>query len=431
MIRRRLLASLLVGVAVGWGMWLAPLHRPRAVLPASEGAIGAPFCYFSPDSSDLVTIHKVEPDLEKQEVGERGLVQLWDAGSGRRRAVLSKSQPFTNSVTWSPDGKRVAGRMANARVLVWNRRTGEVDKEFWAYSLRDVRPNSQIVYDAENRLMFQQSFPETEIWDIETEKPVLRGSHRLLTSIQESDGPFQGFLVGGDYRKYIAIRLDDGSSVDFDMPTGAYSRKFSLSPDGRSCVAWTTTNAWFRSAPTTTNIWIWTSRARYELPPISWLSLKRSWPYPRLTISNDAKYLAVAVSERRLKWILFGDPVGDPRIRTRFLHPETGESAGALDDVTYVWFSPDRKTVAALASKGEIQLWDLPVRTPLSRILGAAAAAAALTYALRYLRSRPNRGSKPATMVPWYVAGCSRRCSLVSPLAGACGWRPSIGRGRS
>src|SRR5262249_36521612 len=89
--RRRMFASLLVGVAVAWGMFLAPLQWPRATLPGPERVNPTPSFFFSPDSLLLVTVH-LQPRPEQGVSGNFGCARLWDAVNGKLLAVLTNEQ---------------------------------------------------------------------------------------------------------------------------------------------------------------------------------------------------------------------------------------------------------------------------------------------------------------------------------------------------
>jgi WD40 repeat protein len=89
-------------------IWDAATGKPLAVLAC--GPAGAPlqdlkgvhFTRFSPDGRHLLTVTQVE---------EKGEVQVWDAGSGKRLAVLpgARDHPIFSAV-FSPDGRSVLTR---------------------------------------------------------------------------------------------------------------------------------------------------------------------------------------------------------------------------------------------------------------------------------------------------------------------------------
>jgi WD40 domain-containing protein len=354
-------------------MWLAPLHRPRAVLTAPRGD-GPQVLFFSPDSRDLLT--------------SRSLA-VWDLAAGTRRVTLEGGAADINSFAWSPDGTHIAGRHLGGGVLIWDRESGKLQRELGDYGLRETLPNTQIIYSPDNRLLFQQAPNTTEMWDIETKQSVLDLRQQVRAYSLEHSQHFPGVFYARLKNKEIAIRLDTGEAIIIDAVSGEFGEIGALSPDGRSYTAWV------RRGPVS-NVWIWTPRGRRELPPIAGLNLANLWAIPRLAVSNDARYLAVAASEQPLKWIFFGEPVGDYRNRVRLLYPETGRSAGNLNDVDSVAFSPDSNTLAAIKPNGAIELWDLPLRTPFSWVIGASAAAATLAYGFLSWRGRRKGVTTPA-----------------------------------
>src|SRR5262245_40585356 len=167
---RRFLTSLLVGTAVAWGMWLSPLQRPRATLARPANANPHPSIFFTPDSRNIVSVG-VDPVRDPFEYnGNWGAAHLWDTDSGHCLAVLKDRGPLINSVTFSPDGGKIAGRQQNGKILVWERATGKLLHEIWHDWLKEANPHTQIVYAPDGRLLYEHAEHWTQLFDVETNK---------------------------------------------------------------------------------------------------------------------------------------------------------------------------------------------------------------------------------------------------------------------
>jgi hypothetical protein len=83
----------------------------------------------------------------------------------------------------------------------------------------------------------------------------------------------------------------------------------------------------------------------------------------------------------------------------------SGEEFLVLKDCSFPHFSPAGKTLAVSGGDGTLQLWDLPIRKPIGRILGLAGLAAVATLlainGLGWLRRRRMR--LKANLVPSFV----------------------------
>src|SRR5262249_44583976 len=274
--RRRLIASLLVGIAVGWGMWLAPLQWPRATLPAPKDTNSALGLFFSPDASHLITGH-FHP-FSGDPPGNLGSANLWATASGTRLAVLTNRRRLINSAAYSPDGATIAGRQEDGKILLWDRATGKLRDEIWNDALADAHPNAQIVYDAEGRLLFQVGQNWTLMRYVDTGKVAFdfRGEIRDLTSGTINH---QGFYLAAGKRQAVVVRLDTGERIArFVSNDGEMDTNGAMSPDGQSYAMTFWTNA--------NRVVVWTSETSTSLPSIPWLN--NDWSVQnRLALAND------------------------------------------------------------------------------------------------------------------------------------------------
>jgi hypothetical protein len=385
--RRRLIASLLVGAAVAWGMFLAPLQWPRATLRTGEQPGAAPSYFFSWDGRRLVTVHDS--------------ARLWDTGSGKRLANLL-FKPLQN-VTYSQDGTTFAGRDAVGHILVWVR-DGAFRREIWNKHLKSAHPHTPIVFARDGRLLYQCGRNWTEMCDVETGELAFDVA-KIAGGISRSTDRFQGFFFGANEHQAVAIRLDTGEKTiviklgaeDAVAPppisqwgagqaafggqlAGGLNTSGALAPDGRSYATWV-------QASNAEAVAVFTPDAAWTLPPFPWHT--SNWNSARrLAINCDAKLLAAESVENPRKWIFFGPPTHSERNRIRLIDTQTGREVGAINDAQAPAFAPDNRTLVVALENGDVQLWDVPLRKPWGWIALASAGAAGMTYLLLTWRAR-------------------------------------------
>ncbi|MCI0680602.1 MAG: hypothetical protein L0Y71_00745 [Gemmataceae bacterium] len=375
--RRRLVASLLVGAAVGWGMSLAPLARPRATLPAQK--YGGLACFFSPDAQHLITANLTS--LPSELPANMGAAHLWDVATGAHIAVLGRSWQI-NSVTFSPDGATVAGRQVDGTILIWERTTGRLLEEIGNDGLKRAHPHTQIVYAPAVGLLFQDVNDWTVMRRVDTGniafdvRPLVRDCNSATVNHQDF------YLAAGGHHA-VAVSLATGEVVArFESRDHELDVNGTLSPDGRALALW------LRNEPG--RIAVWTVEGNTSLPRMTWLN--QTWNLPnRLALANGGKLLAVQSFHHPRKWIFFGEPSREPRHRIHLFDTETGRDVGLIADAQSATFAPGNRTLAVTLGDGSVQLWGLPIRRPWGWIVLAALGAAALVYLLLAWRARRQR----------------------------------------
>src|SRR5262245_13404494 len=373
---RRLVASLLVGIAVGWGMWLAPLQWPRATLPPPHDANPSANLFFSPDGRELVTVH-LQHGIWKDTIGNLGGARLWNVQSGRCISILAERTRLINSVAFSPDGLTIAGRQEDGRVFLWDRPSGKLLREI--DRIDDVHPNAQIVYAPDGRLLFQVGQNWTLMRYLDTGKVAFdfRGEGAALTIGTINH---QGFYLAAGKNRAAVVRLDTGERIATFVAEGNdMDTNGALSPDGQSYATTFWTNA--------NQVVVWTSEAGVALPPIPWL--EATWnTQSRLALANDAALLAVYTTYHPRKWIYFGEASKEPRHRIHLFDPKTAQEVGKIEGGQRATFSPDGRTLAVMMGNGDVQLWDVPMGKRWGWIALAAAGATALAYGFLRWRAR-------------------------------------------
>jgi WD40 repeat protein/tetratricopeptide (TPR) repeat protein len=91
-----------------WYYLFSQSHRERFVLP-HQYSFG-----WSPDGKFLATADFI------------GLVNIWDAAGGERKASLKGTTGSVRCLSWSPDGKHLAASTDRGKILIWEFASGKV-----------------------------------------------------------------------------------------------------------------------------------------------------------------------------------------------------------------------------------------------------------------------------------------------------------------
>jgi WD40 repeat protein len=110
-------------------LWEVETGKPRGVLDAHEGLIQA--LALSPDGQRLASGGSNPADHT---------VRLWEVATGKEVATLTGHVDGVTGLLFSPDGKYLVSGGRDARLLVWDARTGRPLRRLWAH----VRQVSQI-----------------------------------------------------------------------------------------------------------------------------------------------------------------------------------------------------------------------------------------------------------------------------------------------
>ena len=381
--RLGVLFAVLIGIGVGFWQWGQP-PRPRVML---DNLGQRAWTYFSPDEKTLAII-----------CGEFSL-DLFDIHSGQKKINLFQNQPeYPRALVFSPDGRTLAGGFLDGTIRLWNVASGQelaiYQNEHWyagSYlvfspqgSLQTIRKDDYALCDvAHNKVVAKLALPgESEVlmmsasknsilvlkkgelvkvWDLAT---ATLCAQREIPNI----GEFNGVMISPDRRFLIADLGGWGPNeiLIFDLVTGAKqkfpqnylsTRGIAIAPDGQSI-------ALPVSFPLRKKSW-W---SRFE----EWLGKQEEAP--------SAYYLSLNAFP-------------------------SGEEFLVLKDCSFPHFSPAGKTLAVSGGDGTLQLWDLPIRKPIGRILGLAGLAAVATLlainGLGWLRRRRMR--LKANLVPSFV----------------------------
>jgi WD40 repeat protein len=383
--RLGVLFAVLIGVSVGFWQWRRP-PQPRAVL---ENLSYGHRAYFSPDGEILAIIH-LDPESDKNFF----LTTLWDVNTATKKHSLCKGEmPLT--VVFAPDGETLACRFAN-QIKLWDVPTG---RELATYFLPDGQNHPQLVFSPEGNLLALKE--DYVLWDVTNKRPVKKlaqqgerktaeGDHSILVLFQgkvvktwdlatatlvaeNRDFPilnfpprFRGvafsislssdrrFLIGHNPMAGITFVQDlgNGQKKELEAHFGDLIEKVALAPDGKM-VALGAVNV-------------------IGPPQKSWWKQFTEW----LGLQSKRSVRSV---------ILQAFP--------------SGEEITVLPNCSSPVFSPDGRTLAVTSFDGDsLQLWDLPIRKPIGKILSLAGVAAVATLlalgGLGWLRRRRCSGQR-------------------------------------
>ena len=397
--RLGVLFAVLIGLGVGFWQWLQP-PRQRAVLnvcPISAAAEqdtygmyvdSRPRAFFSPDGRTLAILHWRDCCA---------FLSLWDVDTGEKKFDLFRGS-VTPRVAFSPDSRTVACEFVPS-TIVWDVGSGKR-----VQTLNGI--NGQVIYSPEGRLLALGL--HYQLWDVANHKVVkdlIRKGERLIAI---GDG---------------AHLILEGAMVKvFDLGAGSFIAQGANLPNPRKDKA--TTYAvklcnhrylFYQKAANTLLIHDLTTDAKQEIAVAKWISREGAALTPdgmTLALGNSRKSgpglpLAVVIPQQKSWWGRFMEWLGiqeadPPEFCVTVRNLVSGEETAVLENCSCPVFAPDGRTLAVTGADGtSLQLWDLPIRKPIGKILAQAGLAALATLlalnSLGWLRRR--REKKHAQLI--------------------------------
>jgi len=352
--RLGVLFAVLIGLGVGFWQWGRP-PRPRVVLK-DLGTF--PHGHFSPNGRTLATVHMPEED--------EFTVTLWDAESGQRKLELFADEERPRQVLFSPDGKNLACRFTS-EIKVWDVASGRklitydqrycpivfsTDgrlhylRDFVLHDVRDnkvvkelVQPGETTIGWGENAILVRGKEDRIRIWDLQAAS--------VLAERKDIPIPWGVFHTANTRPRLwheVQLSLDRrflfvNHGLIFDLANGEKHELTSvpgsitfatMAPDGQT-VAMEQWQPMWQPATPPNSCWSWfTNWLRFQSQPSQDTVILRAFP--------------------------------------------TGTEIMAIRDSRWPVFSPDGRTllVSTGHNGGTLQLWDLPIRKPIGKILGPA-----------------------------------------------------------
>lgn len=288
---------------------------------------------FSPDGSILAA------------VSQDCTIELWDTGSWSHRQTIKTYVSRVYSLAFSPDGNMLAFEGAGGAVQLWNITTGSPWNRFGGHS----REISGIAFSPDGLTLASASHDKTiRLWEVGSEN-----SQRTVEGHSDWHHQRVTFMAFSPYGETLVLASHNGFQV-WDIATWScqqtipqdfisdlyYKPVMVFSPDGRTLAVTLRDEVQLWDTAT------WTCR----------LMQKGARPFspstaPTVVFSPDSKMLATASQDETLRLWLWDVTTGS-----------TLWELGGNQDVEFVAFSPDGKTLA-LASRGGITLWDTATRS--------------------------------------------------------------------
>jgi len=303
---------------------------------------------FSPDGRTMACLFQVRSDILK--IPPEGVIRVWDVGGGKELKCV-KEKDGSAQLAFSSEGKLLILRDSD----LWDLADNKVTKKL-------VREGEKVIGWRMNLVMVRSQDDVLKVWDLARGRLV--AEHRDILNICKKEKHSWQWLA---HRFFLLHRIERGDSIVFDLETGQRTELsqhltsrlpfLDVTPDGRTMAV---------------------DDFIMELPKKAWWAGLMEW----FGIREDSSDNFVVLKDYY-----------------------SGLDIIALKGCKWPHFSPDGKTLVTEGNDGSLQLWDLPIRKPIGKILGLAGLAAVATLlalgGLGWLRRRRMR--LKATVVPHSV----------------------------
>jgi WD40 repeat protein len=390
--RLGVLFAVLIGLGVGFWQWGRP-PRPRVTIEGlGDRLVFGPF--FSPDGQ-MVTFNQGDPDLDTF------YLTLWDSQTGEKRFDFHKGGlRDVRTVLFSPDGRTLAcitekrsraSKNSKLQIRLWDVSSG---KEMATFDEKGT--HAQLAFSPQGRLMVLRD--NSVLWDVAENKIV----KKLVLKGEEIIGRGEMLILvrsqGGIFKIWnLATATLDGERRDI-LPPEKNSRE--KRKKGGIYLERIWDNCYLIHSFDTAEHFVFDldSGQRTELDSPCAAAIT---PYGKTIAQHDYRVAARYVNNWWTTFMIWLGLQSDPMTSYVTLNAfPCDEEIIALSDCALPQFSPDSKTLAGRTrTGGSLQLWDLPIRKPIGKILGLAGLAAVATLLvfkgfgrLRRRRSSPANG---------------------------------------
>jgi len=330
-------------------LWDASTGEELHTLKGHRGVVHS--VSFSPDgtrvasgSSVIVELQDASGAVTSSRNESAGTIRLWNASTGEELHALKGHTGEVRSVSFSPDGKRIASGSFDKTIRLWNASTGEElhtlkGHTHWVFSVSFSPDGTRIASGSNDRTI--------RLWDASTgeELHTLKGHTNGGSSVIFS--PDGKRIASGSHDK--TIRLWDASTGEELHALKGHTddvNSVSFSPDGTRIA----------SGSRDKTIQLWDASTGEELH-----TLKGHTDYVRsVSFSPDGKRIASGSRDQTIR--LWDVATGEE------LHTLKGHTG----DVHSVSFSPDGKRIASGGYDRTIRLWDASTGEELHTLKGHA-----------------------------------------------------------
>ena len=384
--RLGVLFAVLIGVGVGFWQWGRP-PQPRVVLE-NLGVAGQ--AYFSPDGQTPALIHQ-------EFTNRQYCLTLCDVNAGLRKHELLRGSDLSR-VVFSSDGRKVACLSGPQTCHIWDPLSGrELEKHHlkeWQIDSLIFSPHGRLLALGHNEIFTGGGFwADYLLLDVQEHKVVkklglhaegviARGNNTIL-----APGKRGVKVVDLATDTEIAERADIPNVIPvFSIIELSLDRRFLMELEDRS------SRVVFYDLRTG-------EKHEFTSP---------SWDLVGATIAPDGQTVALGILEnskappkqkswwtRIMDWLGTNGNARDDMLVSLKTLPG-GDEIISLNGCSYPLISADGETLAVIGPDGSLQLWDLPIRKPIGKILGLAGVAAVATLlainGLGWLRRRKCSG---------------------------------------
>jgi WD40 repeat protein len=369
--RLAVLFAVLIGLGVGFWQWRQP-PQPRVVLEnVGLHAQG----HFSPDGQTLAIVH-----------AEPYSLTLWNIQSGQRIENRIESDG-TWALAFSPQGRTVACRFST-EIRVWDVTSGN---ELAVYDDSHGERHSQLTFSPEGKLLSVRQ--NHVLWDVDANQIVKKLA---------LDGEREIFA----WDKEILVLQGKNKSVRiWHLPTASLVAETKIpghDKDSLVCAKLSQDHSLLPYVILRENAFCVVNLITGETRKIAVERMAQE-----MAISPDAQTIAVAdidppnPPQQSSWWTRFTQWLGirgEPSFYVTLKTFPSADEIVVLKDCRSPVFSPDGKMLAVNGMlDGSLQLWDLPIRKPIGKILGLAGLAAVATLlafnGLGWLRRRKNKST--------------------------------------
>ncbi len=289
-----------------------------------------------------ITSLVILPDGKTLISGGRQL-QVWDLDTRKLIRTLNNYQgkeDFINALALSPDGQTLASGDEKGRIILWNWKTGQIQK------ILSHEGVYQLAFGSNGTLLFSGSLRGSNIkqWRVQTGQALNTITSQVPVQKMAISPDGQTIAVASQSANAVEIlRLSTGERVDL-LIAGGQPEAIAFTPHGRILASASGGEQGIR-------LWNMIEGQPFRKLPIKVLKGHQGQPYA-IAFSPDAKTLfATADGAEGKDYALTVWNACTGELIHRFGSQIRGHSMA---------ISPDGKTIITGGRKGDIQMWRLP-----------------------------------------------------------------------